>query len=125
MTPSRNWNLISSRTRMLIGVAAVAGVGIAGAAIVKAGDNDREATLPSGTLIVGTLGQTVSTKNAEPGNVVVITTNAPLKLGEKVTIPAGMELQGQVTYAKGGGRIAGAPELTMRFTRLDVDGNRY
>jgi hypothetical protein len=124
MTPSKTWNLISPRNRLLIGVAAVAGAGIAGAAIVKAGDNDRRATIPAGTMIVGALQQTVSTKNSEPGTVVVITTTAPLKLGEN-TIPSGMQLRGEVTYAKGGGRIAGAPELTVRFTRLDVDGNRY
>ena len=30
-----------------------------------------------------------------------------------------------MTHVKGGGRIAGAPELTLRFTRLEVDGNDY
>jgi len=125
MTPSKTWNLISPRNRLLIGVTAMAGVGIAGAAIVKAGDNERKATIPAGTMIVGALRQTVSTKNAEPGDVVVIVTTAPLKLGEDITIPSGVELHGQVTHAKGGGRIAGAPELTMRFTRLEVDDNRY
>lgn len=124
MTTSNHSNLISPRTRLLIGLAGVAGVGIAGAAIVKSNNGDRTATIPAGTMIVGSLGQTVSTKTAEPGNEVVITTTAPLKLGEHV-IPAGVELRGQVTYAKGGGRIAGAPELTMRFTRLDVDGHHY
>ena len=124
MTPSNSWNLISPRNRMLIGIAAVVGVGVAAAAIVKAGDNDRQATIPAGTMIIGALGQTVSTRSAEPGDAVVITTTAPLKLGEN-TIPSGAQLRGQVTYAKGGGRIAGAPELTLRFTRLDVDGNRY
>ncbi|HKP29889.1 MAG TPA: hypothetical protein VJU15_10825 [Gemmatimonadales bacterium] len=125
MKPSKGWNLISPRTRMLIGAAAVAGVGIAGAAIVKSSDDDRQATIPAGTMVVGALEQTVSTRNAEPGDVVVLTTTAPLKLGEKVSIPSGMRLRGQVTYAKGGGRIAGAPELTLRFTSLDVDGSRY
>src|SRR4030095_10165209 len=28
-------------------------------------------------------------------------------------------------HVKGGGRIAGAPELTLRFTELEVDGSRY
>ena len=124
MTPSRSWSLISPRNRLLVGAAAVAGVGIAGAAIVKAGDNDRKATIPAGTMVIGALDRTVSTKTAEPGTVVVITTTAPLKLGESA-IPSGMQLRGEVTHAKGGGRIAGATELTMRFTRLDVDGNRY
>jgi len=124
MTPTNRWTLMSTRTRLMIGAAAVAGVGIAGAAIVKAGDDVREATIPAGTMVVGALGQTVSTENAEPGDLVVITTTAPLKLGDDV-IPAGVELRGQVTHAKGGGRIAGAPELTLRFSRLDVDGNRY
>jgi type IV secretion system protein VirB10 len=125
MTPSTGLKLISPRTRLLVAAAAVAGVGIAGAAIVKSTSGDRKATIPAGTTLVGALKQAVSTKSAEPGDVVVITTKAPLVLSDEVTIPSGIELRGQVTYAKGGGRIAGAPELTLRFTRLDVDGHRY
>jgi hypothetical protein len=125
MTSSNRWNLITPRNRLLIGVAALAGVGIAGAAIVKSGDGERKATIPAGTMVVGALQNTVSTKTAEPGTVVVLTTTAPLVLGEGVTIPSGMQLRGEVTHAKGGGRIAGAPELTIRFTRLVVNDNRY
>jgi hypothetical protein len=40
-------------------------------------------------------------------------------------IPAGAVVRGEVTHAKGGGRIAGAPELTLRFTELEAGGERY
>src|SRR5262245_17099415 len=124
MTPSNSWKLIPKRTQLMIAAAAVLGVGIAGAAIVKSG-GDRKATIPAGTDRVAALERTISTKNAEPGDNVVIFTTKPLDLGDNVTIPSGVELRGEVTHANGGGRIAGAPELTLRFTRLSVDGNRY
>jgi hypothetical protein len=116
---------MSNKTRLILAGLGLAGVGIAGAAIVTSAGGDRTVTIPAGTTLVGALENTVSTKNAEPGTVVVISTTQPLKLGEDVTIPSGVELRGEVTHAKGGGRIAGAPELTIRFTRLAVDGNRY
>lgn len=124
MTTAKSWKLMSNRTKLILAGIGVAGVGIAGAAIVSGG-GDRTATIPAGTTVVGGLDNTVSTKNAEPGTVVVITTTQPLELSEDVTIPSGMELRGEVTHAKGGGRISGAPELTIRFTSLDVHGNRY
>ena len=124
MTTTTGLSLMSTKTKLILAGIGLAGVGMAGAAIVSGGD-DRTATLPAGTLVVGALENTVSTKTAEPGTVVVISTTQPLRLGDDVTIPRGMQLRGEVTHAKGGGRISGAPELTIRFTRLAVDDNRY
>lgn len=121
-TPIRK--LVPPRARLILAVAAVAGAGLAAAAIVTSGGGDREATIPAGTVVVAALEHTVTTKNAAAGDVVVLSRTEPLELGT-VTIPGGIELRGEVTHAKGGGRIAGAPELTLRFTRLTVDGNRY
>ena len=36
-----------------------------------------------------------------------------------------MIIRGEVTHAKGGGRIAGAPELTIRFREMSVGGSSY
>jgi outer membrane lipoprotein SlyB len=34
-------------------------------------------------------------------------------------------VHGTVSEAKGGGRIAGAPELTLHFTEVELDGESY
>ena len=34
-------------------------------------------------------------------------------------------IRGEVSHSKGGGRIAGAPELTLRFREIVVDGRSY
>jgi len=85
----------------------------------------REATIPSGTRIVGKLEGTVSTKQNEVGDRVRITSTEPIKVGEDEAIPEGVRLEGEVTHLEGGGRIAGAPELTIRFHQLELDGRTY
>jgi len=124
MTTSIRPNLVSPRARVLVGAIALLGVGVAGAAIITSSGN-REATIPAGTVVVAALEHSITTRDAAVGDIVVLTSTEPLVLGDHARIPSGVELRGEVTHAKGGGRIAGAPELTVRFTRLTVDGNRY
>ena len=111
-------------TRWIVGglVVAVAGV-LAATTISRSGT--REVTIPAGTRIVGQLQQTVSTKGEPVGASVEIRSTQPIELSEDVALPAGVALHGEVTYAKGGGRIAGSPQLTIRFTRLEIDGRHY
>jgi hypothetical protein len=56
---------------------------------------------------------------------VQLETTEPVSLGPDIVIPVGAMVRGEVTHAKGGGRIAGAPELTLRFTELESGGERY
>jgi len=125
MTTTTSWKPFPARARLILAGIVLAGVGIAGAAIVTSGGANRTATIPAGTTLIAALEHTISTENAGPGDVVVLTSAQPLRLSDDVTIPSGMELRGEVTHARGGGRIAGAPELTLRFNRLTVNGNRY
>ena len=108
MTTSIRSNLVSPRARLILGAIALLGVGVAGATLVTSGGN-REATIPAGTVLVAALEHTVSTRNAAVGDIVVLSSTEPLVLGDHVTIPSGMELRGEVTHAKGGGRIADRP----------------
>jgi hypothetical protein len=75
MTTSNGRNLVSLRTRLIIGAVALAGAGIAGAAIMTSGDGDREATIPAGTVVVASLEHTVTTKHAAAGDVVLSAPN--------------------------------------------------
>lgn len=104
---------------VLVGVGVIALVG------EKLTGSDRhavEVTLPAGTTFVATLEQTVSTERAEVGDRVSLTTSEPLEAGPGVVLPAGLKVEGEVTHSKDGGRVAGAPELTIRFTSMEIDG---
>lgn len=113
--------VLSGRARIVVGVLALATVGVLAATVVRGG-GAVDATIPAGTRLVAALGRTISTERVEAGEPVTLRTTEPLDLGEGITIPAGIEVQGEVTHAKGGGRVAGAPELTIRFHRIEVQG---
>lgn len=107
---------------------AAAGVVVAAgvvAAIAAGGDEPIQVTLPAGTEMVARLDGTVSTESARVGDRVRLETRDSLRLGEGPTLPPGLVLEGEVTHAKGGGRVAGAPELTIRITSLAVGGDEH
>lgn len=100
-------------------------VALAGAAAIFGGGGEaRQVTIPAGTTLIASLEHSVSTENGEVGDGIVLHTTEPVTLGDDV-IPAGMTIRGEVTHVKGGGRIAGAPELTLRFTELEVNGETH
>lgn len=112
------------KSQVVVGSLVVAATGLLAAAVVTRTET-REVTLPAGTQIVGALEQTVSTRRNAVGDRITITSQAPVKLNEDATLPAGVALSGEVTHIKGGGRLTGAPEITLRFNRLDIDGREY
>jgi hypothetical protein len=114
--------LVIGLTVALAGVLAAAVAGPDGGIF---GSKRVEATLPTGTTLVGALKSRLSTEGLDPGQSVTLMTTAPVTLADKRVFPAGATIHGEVTHAQGGGRIAGAPELTIRFRRLEVDGEGY
>lgn len=123
--PKASAPLWSGRTRLVAVALALAAVGVVAATAVSRSSNVRTATIPAGTRLVAALGQTISTERGEAGQPVRLETSEAVRLSDGVVIPAGITIHGEVTHTKGGGRIAGAPELTLRFTRLVVDGRDY
>ena len=119
------------RKRLLVAGLSLAAVGILAAAVVRGGDGGLlgprrvKATLPAGTTLVASLSSRLSTEGLRAGRAVTLTTRSPLELDEDRTLPAGVVVRGEVTHAKGGGRIAGAPELTIRFREISVGGTTY
>jgi len=109
-------------TAAVVGLLAVGGVVVA---LVAARPKAVTLTVPQGTRIVASLDKSISTKSAEVGDRVSLTTREPIELGDGVAIPAGQTMVAEVTHSKGGGRIAGAPELTFRIRSIEVDGERY
>jgi len=113
-------------TRALrIAIPVVLGIGVASAVVFGRGRTKREATLPAGTTLVASLQHEVSTERSKVGDGIVLRTVQPLNLGEGTVIPEGVEIRGSITEAKGGGRIAGAPQLGLRFAELVVDGDAH
>jgi hypothetical protein len=113
-----------TRSRMLMTVLSVAAVGVVVAAVMT-GTGKVEVTVPAGTRMIAALDQTVSTKSSDVGQRIELTTVDPIQLKDGHVLPEGVTIRGEVTHSKDGGRIAGAPELTLRFTEMEVLGEDY
>lgn len=105
--------------------AAVVAVGIAGA-VLLGGLHDRPTvTIPSDVTLIAALDQAISTERSRVGDHITLHTVEPIRLDAETQLSEGVTLHGEVTHVKGGGRIAGAPELDLRITELEVDGRTY
>lgn len=109
--------------RLALPVAVVA-IGIGAAVVLGGGGMKKTVTIPSGAMLIGELEQSVTTDRSSVGDRITLHTVEPMQVGND-TIPEGMTVLGEVTHVKGGGRIAGAPELSLRFTQLELDGTTY
>ncbi|MCL4865986.1 MAG: hypothetical protein KJZ47_08845, partial [Gemmatimonadales bacterium] len=116
----------SSRAKL---VTLILGIGLLGVVAVTmatgAGTRMVDATIPAGTTLVASLQGTISTENGEAGTPIRLELVEDLSLGDGLVIPAGASIRGEVTHSKGGGRVAGAPELTLRFNELSIEGSEY
>ena len=75
----------------------------------------RTVTIPRDVTLVAALDQTISTEHSGVGDHVTLHTVEPIRLDAETQISEGVTLRGEVTHVKGGGRIAGAPELDLRI----------
>ncbi len=124
MTTETTISAWGGRSRLILGALIVAAVGVVAAAVVTR-SGTREGTIPAGTRIVGALSHSISTEHSNVGDRVTLVSKEPIVLSEGARIAEGAVVEGEVTHSEGGGRIAGAPELTLRFTHLQVDGRDY
>ncbi len=118
--------MMEHSTRVLrVALPALVGVGVISAVVFGRARGKREATIPAGVTLVAALERGVSTERTRVGDNVTLRTTAPIRLDANEVIPEGVLIRGSVTESKGGGRVAGRPELALRFTDLEVDGDRY
>lgn len=75
-------------------------------------------TVPSGTRIGVTLENGISTATAKPGDSVYFRTSFPVTMNNKVVLPIGSYLRGEVTESKRPGHIKGRGELRMKLNTL-------
>lgn len=107
--------------RLLLPVGfAVLAVGVVAAAVVTHSSKGIEqVTLPASTAIVASLEHSVTTEGADVGDRVTLQTVDSVVVDGQTVLPPGSVIRGEVTHVRDGGRIAGAPELTLRFTELE------
>ena len=75
-------------------------------------------TVPSGTHVAVVLENGISTASAKPGDSVYFRTSFPITINNKVVVPVGSYLRGEVTDAKRPGRVKGKGELRIRLNTL-------
>ena len=84
----------------------------------RAAGNGQTITVPSGTRLGVTLENGISTNSAKPGDSVYFRSSFPVTINNKVVIPVGSYLRGEVTDSKRPGRVKGKGELRIRLNTL-------
>ena len=74
--------------------------------------------LKAGTKIPLSLSNSISSKNAAPGDGVYLQTLIPIAVDGRIVIPAGTYVNGTVTNARRPGKVKGKGELAIRFDTL-------
>lgn len=75
-------------------------------------------TVPAGTRLGVTLENGISTATAKHGDSVYFRTSFPITIDNKVVIPVGSYLRGEVTESKRAGHVKGKGELRIRLNSL-------
>ncbi|HXQ97274.1 MAG TPA: hypothetical protein VN774_02440 [Candidatus Limnocylindrales bacterium] len=75
-------------------------------------------TVPSGTKLPLVLHNSITTRNAHPGDPVYLETLFPIVLNNKILIPAGSYVQGEVLSSKRPGKVKGVGEMQIRLNTM-------
>jgi type IV secretion system protein VirB10 len=74
--------------------------------------------VPSGTRLPLILHNAVTTRNAKPGDPVYLETLFPVVIEDRILIPAGSYVQGEITDAKRPGKVKGTGEIRLRLNTM-------
>ena len=74
--------------------------------------------VPAGTKVLLQLRSSINTKSAKPGDGVYLASTFPVVVGNRVMIPAGVYVQGEVDRVQRAGRVKGKAQLDMHFTSI-------
>lgn len=75
-------------------------------------------TVPAGTRIAVILENGISTATAKPGDSVYFRTSFPITMNNKVVVPVGSYLRGEIVEAKRPGRVKGRGQFRLRLNTL-------
>jgi len=74
--------------------------------------------VPAGTRVGVVLQNGISTRSAKPGDSVYLQTSFPITIGNRIVIPVGSYLRGELIDSKRPGRVKGRGEFRMRLNTL-------
>ncbi|HXY25834.1 MAG TPA: hypothetical protein VEI73_14355 [Candidatus Acidoferrum sp.] len=74
--------------------------------------------IPAGTRVGVVLQNGISTRNAKPGDSVYLQTSFPITIGNRIVIPVGSYLRGELLESKRPGRVKGRGEFRMKLNTL-------
>ena len=93
-----------------------------GAVLIRLGHAAKPAPekllVPSGTRLPLVLHNAVTTRNAKPGDPVYLETLFPIVINDRILIPAGSYVQGEITEAKRPGKVKGTGEIRLRLNTM-------
>ena len=82
-------------------------------------------TIPDGTEVAIRLGDTLDSGTAQPGQSFHGTLAQPVTVDGQTVLPTGADVEGSVVEAQNAAHFKGASSLTLRLTRLMVNGKSY
>ncbi|HEY5069767.1 MAG TPA: hypothetical protein VII37_08255, partial [Candidatus Acidoferrum sp.] len=74
--------------------------------------------VPSGTRLPLILHNAVTTRNAKPGDPIYLETLFPIVIDNRILIPAGSYVQGEIQEARRPGRVKGTGEIRLRLNSM-------
>jgi type IV secretion system protein VirB10 len=74
--------------------------------------------IPAGTKVPLRLESGISTKNAKPGDGVYARTTFPVTIDDRIIIPVGTYMQGEIASVKRAGRVHGSAEVLVHFRTM-------
>jgi hypothetical protein len=84
-----------------------------------------QANVPSGTPIIVTLDQSVSSKDAETGQTLDGSVSQDVMIKGKRAIPRGSRVQLSVADVQASGRLSGVAKLWLKIDSIEVKGKTY
>ena len=84
-----------------------------------------EVIVPYGTILAVQLTEPLSSDLNRPGDSFSARLVSPIMVGNRIAIPAGATVQGQIVEVRNAGHFTGRSELVAKATRLLYDGRTY
>jgi hypothetical protein len=81
-------------------------------------DPAEKIVVPAGTRVGVVLQNGISTRSAKPGDSVYLQTSFPITINNRIVIPVGSYLRGQLIESKRPGRVKGRGEFRMRLNTM-------
>lgn len=88
------------------------------AATAVAKTSQEKYVVPSGTRLPLILHNAVTTRNAKPGDPVYLETLFPVVIDNRILIPAGSYVQGEIQESRRPGKVKGTGEIRMRLNSM-------